>query len=478
MENTPRPAPFNTQIGTGLSGHMTFASIRVRLTVWYLSVLVSALIILGAGTWIGLRHELHQALEKSLAASTSGLAQYLERESEGNDLAAVVMEAREYTSGMPDGQRLRVLKRPDGAVLLEFPSAGSVQGVLQKREDIVARGHPLTLELSSPVQPIDDILSKLRVVLLSCIPVAFVIAGVGGWWLSRTALQPVDRMTAMAESISLSDLSVRLTVPDTGDELQHLGNAWNKMLDRLGQSVEQMRRFTADAAHELRTPIAIIRSTAELGLRRERDSAGYRAALAGIGEEARNLSGLVADLLWLARNDAAQVTFNFETFDVTDLIRSVCRSVEPLAATDQTNLEVQIQNENECDIHGDPGAVRRVLVILMDNAIKFSRPGGQVKVRTARHDDYCIVEVQDFGAGIANEDLPHIFDRFYSSDRARNKSGFGLGLSIAQAVVEAHRGRIEVASVLGEGSCFRILLPATDGNSISGFSLIKVGRAE
>jgi heavy metal sensor kinase len=441
---------------------MNFQSIRVRLAAWYLTVLVSALVVLGVGVWIAVRHELYSSLNESLSAGTAGLSQFLERESDADDLESVLQEAHEYTSGLPAGHRLRLFAA-DGSLLLAFPTAEPTSRMFQKTEAALVRGHHLTIELSAPTQQIEATLSTLRDVLLGCIPIVLVTAAFGGWWLSRTALQPVDRMTATAESISLNDLSARLPVPRTGDELERFGEAWNRMLDRLAESVEKMRRFTADAAHELRTPIAIIRSTAELALRRDREAETYRTALTTIGEEARSLSDLVADLLWLARNDAGSLKYNFEDIGVPEFIESVCRSAQPLASARNIVLGTDILADGDCYIRADRSAFRRVILILLDNAIKFARPSGTVDVRVFRQDNSCVVEVQDNGVGIAPENLPLIFDRFYTSDRARNNSGFGLGLSIAKAIMQAHDGRIEVQSMANLGSSFRLVLPCTEG---------------
>jgi heavy metal sensor kinase len=425
--------------------------------MWYLAVLVSAVLVLGIGVWIALKHELYSSLDDSLSKTTVGLSQYLERESDGDDLPSVLQEAHEYTSGLPAGHRLRLLG-PDGTVLMAVPAADPIAPMFRKLTAVTVRGHHFIVELSAPVQPIDHMLSSLRNILIACVPIVLAGAALGGWWLSRTALKPVERMTATAESISLNDLSARLIVPKTGDELEHLGEAWNHMLDRLSNSVEKMRRFTADAAHELRTPIAIIRSTAELALRRDRDAADYRTALTTVGEEARNLSDLVADLLWLARNDAGSVKFSLEPVSAADLVTDVCRSIEPLATAREIQLTTRIADET-LTILADRTALRRVVLILLDNAIKFSRREGTIEVRSASLENSTIIEVKDSGVGISSEDLPFIFDRFFTSDRSRNTAGVGLGLSIAKAIVDAHGGRIDVRSEFGAGSSFTVTLP-------------------
>jgi heavy metal sensor kinase len=416
------------------------------------------LIVLGAGIWFALRYELYVSLDHSLAASADGLSQYLQRESHGDNLPDVLEEAREYASGLPQGYRLRIFAA-DGTLVLALPNTGLSTETFQKSTDILARGHRLKVEFSAPVESIDLTLAALRNILLACIPIVFIVASLGGWWLSRTALAPVDRMTATAESIGMHDLSARLLIPKTGDELERLGEAWNRMLERLATSVDKMKRFTADAAHELRTPVSIIRSTAELALRRDRDAAAYRMALVTVGEESVHLSALVADLLWLARNDAESIKYNFEDVRVTEILDRVLPSIGPLASARQITVRTEINLDSTHIANVDRSALRRVIMVLLDNAIKFTPSGTTVLLRAFVRDRFCILEVRDEGPGITLEDLPRIFDRFYTCDRSRNTSGFGLGLSIAKAIVEAHGGHIEVHTVEGKGSSFEVILP-------------------
>ena len=445
---------------------MNLKSIRFRLAAWYLGVLLVALIVLGSGIWIALRHELYLSLDGSLAASAAGLSQYLQWESHGDELPDVLEEAREYASGLPQGHRLRVFAA-DGRLLLALPKTAPAAVTVHKSEDITVRGHHLRVEFSAPVQPIDLALATLRNILLACIPIVFIVASAGGWWLSRTALQPVDRMTSTAELIGVHDLSARLPVPRTGDELERFGEAWNRMLDRLATSVEKMKRFTADAAHELRTPVSIIRSTAELALKRDREPTAYQSALATIGEESVHLSQLVADLLWLARNDAESIKYSFEDATIAEVIDSVFPSMEPLASARQIVLRTEINLDPAQTVHIDRSALRRGIMILGDNALKFTPSGGTVLIRASARDQSCVFEVRDEGPGITPEDLPYIFDRFYTSDRSRNTSGFGLGLSIAKAIVEAHSGQIKVQTIAGKGSSFEIILPVTASRMVA-----------
>jgi signal transduction histidine kinase len=233
------------------------------------------------------------------------------------------------------------------------------------------------------------------------------------------------------------------------------------MLDRLAGSVQHMKRFTADAAHEIRTPIAIIRSTAELALRRERDSTFYRTALSGIQQETAQLTRLVDELMLLARYDAEASVADLaviEDISVEEAVRDACRAVEPLSEARGIRLEIEVE-QHGWSVRCNGNALRRVLLILLDNAVKFTPPSESVRVVVASRDGRSRIEIHDRGEGVPEEDIDHIFDRFYRADSARTSPGFGLGLSIAKAIVEAHHGAIGVASSNSLGSCFYIELP-------------------
>jgi signal transduction histidine kinase len=267
----------------------------------------------------------------------------------------------------------------------------------------------------------------------------------------------VDQITAVARSISLRNLSSRIAVPRTGDELQRMSETWNEVLERLDAAVKRIRQFTADASHELRTPLAIIRATAELALRKERDPGEYRRALGEIENQSALMTDLTESLLTIARAD-------FEGFDM------------PLGATDLQELaDAEVQRHRaradakgvRLDFTAGPRVVARangpglgrLLGILIDNAIKHTPAGGAITVSAAARAGGAVLSVEDTGEGISAADLPHIFERFYRADPARGGgSGFGLGLSIAQAIAQAHGSRIVVDSSPGAGARLSLTL--------------------
>jgi signal transduction histidine kinase len=276
----------------------------------------------------------------------------------------------------------------------------------------------------------------------------------GGWWLSGRALKPVKDITAAALNISIENLARRLPVPATGDELADLTQVLNTMLARLESAVKTLSQFVADASHEFRTPLAVIRTTAELALRRARSPEAYRDSLQEVAVEAERMTVLVEDLLILARSDAGVADMPLSPLDLSEVLQDVLAEMRNLSEFRQIHIK---SNLAKLMISGNRAALHRAFLVLLDNALKYSAEGGEVIVTLS--DSTC--EIKDFGMGISPEDLPHIFKRFYQADRARSQGGYGLGLSLAESIVKAHGGSIEVSSTLGEGSSFRVVLGQT-----------------
>jgi signal transduction histidine kinase len=232
------------------------------------------------------------------------------------------------------------------------------------------------------------------------------------------------------------------------------------MLNRLEFNVQRVKKFTADASHELRTPIAVILTTAELTLRRERDPAEYRKSLGEIKTEAERMTSLTENLLMLARVDSDQLRLSFEVIDIEELAGQVVSETAALAHDKDIQLEVKLHGQAG-PIRGDRAALRRLLLILLDNAMKYTAAGGSIEVATSRGAGGLVFSVRDTGQGIDPNDLPHVFERFYRADKSRSGSnGTGLGLSIAQSIAQMHGGRIQVESTPGLGCRFDVLIPA------------------
>jgi signal transduction histidine kinase len=321
-------------------------------------------------------------------------------------------------------------------------------------------GSDYSILLAAGTGQIDAAVARFGWLLLAAIPVALALASGGGYWMSRHALRPVDAITDSARSIGASNLSGRLEVPATGDELQRLSETLNEMIGRLEASFKGMTQFTADASHELRTPVTLIRTAAELSLREPQTEAQYRDSLQDILEEAERVSVLIEDLMVLARGDAGSEVVKSDLVDLSLIVDGVVRQGRVLARTKQLELLAEIPNQHIV-VSGDATKLSRLFLILVDNAVKYCLPGGTVKVRVDLLDGTPVVVVQDSGIGISSDDLPHIFERFYRADkvRSREEDGFGLGLAIAKWIVDVHRATIRVESKQGVGSTFTVSFP-------------------
>jgi heavy metal sensor kinase len=310
-------------------------------------------------------------------------------------------------------------------------------------------------------EPLDSITAELalvRHVLYLALPLVVLIAGLGGFFLATKNLAPVRWMAEQARSITGKNLDRRLEIGAASEELRVLADSFNELLSRLDQSFETMRRFVADASHELRTPLSVIRGEADVALDRDRSAAEYRESLAIIQDEARRLTRLVDDLLNLARADAGHVNLRLEEFYLNDLLAECCRSMQARASAQ--NVELECRPASDVSFRGDQELLRRAVVNLLDNAIRYTPAGGRVEVSLERAPDGLRIQVRDTGIGISPDVAPHVFERFYRGDQARSRQngGFGLGLSIVQWIAESHDGKVELDSQPGAGSTFTVLL--------------------
>ena len=453
---------------------MAYLPIRVRLTVWYSLLLLAGLTLFGWGIWVTARHSLTASLDATLIEQAKGVETVFR-----NEIAEPLQlqeEISEYADAAPEGNLMEV-RDPEGKQILAskvvaLSRAGSannaygtqnVSGAHYRTYVTTARakGQPYRILVATPLRGIEDILRQLRILLLWSAPAMLLIASLGGYWMSRRALDPVDEMTQAARSIGIQNLSHRLPVPATADELQRLSETWNEMLGRLEAAVKRLSQFTADASHELRTPIALIRTTAELALRRERSPETYREALRQIVLESERTTRLVEDLLLLARADAGLPGLPLERVELTPLVRDVCEQGQVLAQARQLQISAELPDEPVFVDANDP-ALRRLFLLLVDNAVKYTPAGGRITVSLGRDPQGTTVVVRDTGIGIPDNELPHVFERFYRVDesRSRDAGGAGLGLSIAKWIADRHHASLEAESIVGQGSAFRVRFPA------------------
>ena len=430
-------------------------SIGGRLTMWYALALATGLVLFALATWFSLRYALLSDVNAALAARVASLEKFVNVEAAERGVQ-LREELEEYGQALPAGTGFD-LKDDRGLAVFAMRRDGAASYCRLVRT-VWVNGRPWRVEFWESVDWVRQILGRLQFLLIALIPMVAATAALGGWWLSRRALKPVDEMTAAARSIGIGNLSGRLPVKKSGDELERLSEAWNDMLSRLESAVKRLSRFTADASHELRTPLAVIRTTAEIAMRRSRSEEAYREALSHIVDEAERMTRLVEDLLFLARCDAEAAEMPQSALNLRRVLENVCAEMRPLADSKQVRLEPELTS-GHVFVTGNESAVRRLVLVLVDNAIKYSRAGGKVDLRLEESANEVHLEIRDSGAGIPETEMPHIFERFYRAQQAREQApeGAGLGLSLATTIAQQHQARIEVESVPGAGSTFRVL---------------------
>ncbi len=281
----------------------------------------------------------------------------------------------------------------------------------------------------------------------------------GGWWFVRRSLRPISEISGTATKISAGDLAQRINVAETESELGQLAAVLNSTFARLETAFAQQKRFAADAAHELRTPVSVMLTQTQTALNRERDAASYKQTVEACQRAAQRMRRLIESLLELARLDAGQEVLKHTRFDLGKTVSECAELVQTLA--DERGVKI-ISELPPTEINGDSERLAQVITNLLTNAIQYNKPGGEVRAKLAAHDGLAVLEIADTGQGIAPEDFSHVFERFYRADKSRTGSGnAGLGLAIAKAIVEAHGGTINVTSEVEKGSSFTVRLPRT-----------------
>jgi two-component system heavy metal sensor histidine kinase CusS len=451
---------------------MRRGSIRFRLTLWYAVILTAALGLFGGLLWLSMRHRLIGEMDRNLSDSAARFVKYFKSESVEAPEGELRGELEEFCQGLPSSDY--ILLHGASGFTFRYPggAANPAADFRMFRQQFTSAGEPFDLEVGAPVAEVTHTLDLLGLLLLSLLPVVIAIASVGGAWLSGRALKPVQELTAAAHTISIENLSGRLPVPETGDELARLTEVLNGMLARLESAVKTLSQFVADASHELRTPVAVIRTTAELALRRERAPEAYRESLREVTAEAERMTTLIEDLLILARSDTGTAEMPLERLDVAAVVRQACGEMRSLAELRQ--IRINASYAPVAAVSGNPAALHRLFLLLLDNALKFSRPGGEINVQVESIDSKTVVRVEDFGAGISAFDLPHIFKRFYRADRSRSSAGHGLGLALAESIARAHGASIQVHSAEAAGSKFQVTFPSPQPDVSENLQLARV----
>lgn len=464
---------------------MRLKSIGARLTFWYSGILGVTLLLVGIMAYGLLTYSLSQEVNVAL----QGVAQVIAARVHGEGRTSPAPDVDELFRrffGFAPSDRYFELRDPQGRHdSVPQPSPGplsvspqalhnALQGIATFETVKKPGSYPVRVLIAPILEAgrvinvvtvgisLENMMKTLRrfdLIMAAVLPLGLLLAGGGGWLLARRALKPVDSMTQAVRRISGEHLQERLPETGSGDELDRLANTLNEMLGRLEDSFRQVRQFSADASHELQTPLTILKGEIEVALRSPRSLEEYQRVLHSCLEEIERIGRLVGGLLLLARADAGVLRLDLQSVDLPELVTEVVTRMRRLA--EEKSILLRSDFSEPISIQGDKEHLQRLLLNLVDNAIKYTQPGGLVTVSLKGDDHQVRIIVTDTGIGLSPSEQEQIFTRFYRSAEAKSQGGgAGLGLCLVRSIAEAHGGSIEVDSTLGQGSTFTVVLPA------------------
>lgn len=463
---------------------MNTRSLRFRITAWYAALLAGALMIFGVSVYLGLERYLDWNLQKTLASECRTIGTKLLTQLPEKPPAWLSTEINESYAPEVNSKFVRVIHDGAGVIYVSAtPKDGSFDPsrvplpnsdekgrsrrirldghelLIDALEFSTPNGGRFVVESGVPYQQIEVVLHGLLLTFTIYMPFIIFLAVGSGYWLMRRSLQPVDEITRRAEGITSTNLSERLPVIRTGDELERLSDSLNRMIKRLDDAFQHINRFSADASHELRTPLTILQLELEGIAQSHRLNPSLTDQIGSALEETHRMSHIVESLLAISRLDAGELKMERVRLDLGQLAASTADQMKLLAEEKSIRLSSDVTSETH--VEGDRSRLQQVIVNLVANAIKYTQEGGNVTVRVRQELGTAVLEVSDNGAGIPKYALPHVFERFYRADKARsrNSGGAGLGLAIVKAICTAHGAELSVSSQEGNGSLFRVELP-------------------
>jgi heavy metal sensor kinase len=481
---------------------MHFRSLRFKLTLWYVLILGILLVSFSTFLYFTLAKSLHRDVDNKLRS----LAELIASESSsplskfgfGN-----IDQALETSMNLkPIGKFIQVLdesgnigRKSDNLKNVQLPISlnalkNASKGLITFETNrslgntplriitfpVVEGSHTKIVQIASSLEEVEDALNTLFIILIITVPLALMGASLGGQFLAHKALKPVDNITQTARMITSQNLNQRINPPKVKDEISRLIETFNEMISRLDQSFRQIKEFSSDASHELKTPLTILKGEVEVMLRRERTPQEYQQTLKSNLEEINRMSQIVEDLLLLSKADTGEIRLNKEDINLGDILNEVVAQMDLLAKSKKLNLST-VNHHQDIHIFGDALRIRELFINLIENGIKYTEEGGSIHVTLQKEypallrnqsnwleeerEKFVKIVVSDTGIGIAKDDQERIFNRFFRVDKARSREqgGSGLGLSICKWIVEAHQGEIKVESELGKGSSFTVKLP-------------------
>ena len=449
-------------------------SIKFRLTVWYLIAILVLLVAFGTVAYFMLSKNLYRNLDEALRARVSELEgsikvedNQISFEEKFNDL--VLLYDADGALLQRLGPNVRFPNIEEIVQQALFGGSSFLTATTTEGQEVRLYAGPFNLDSRTRIaiiagrltREIRNVLSIFKVVIIYSTLAVLLLAGVGGMFLAKQTLQPVEHITDIAREIGEGDLSRRIDVR-SDDEMGRLATTLNWMISRLEEAFQKQRQFAADASHELRTPLAIIQAESSLALDRRRTQAEYKRSLELVSQEVNYMSGIIGKLLMLEREDSGTEPTNFQNVNVKDLITELSSDMEALAQ--EKNVAFSLGPMEDLTVKGDRLKLRQLFLNILDNAVRYTPGGGAVSSTLVRKNGSALVSISDTGTGIPAEDLPYIFDRFYRVDKARSRAegGLGLGLAIASSIAKLHGGGIDVESQVGKGSTFHITLPLSE----------------
>ena len=459
---------------------MNVRSLRFRLVLWYALCLGAVFLATGALLYFAVDRYLEGNLARSQFSRAIRVAALVARLENASSNHYAVEITADFAPEASD--RFIRVSNPAGAVLYQSgepvdrsfePAQVSTAPTPGLRRETLAGGPELMLamvatdaggqgyrvEVGEALSPALTELHRLLLSLALGFTIVTVVALAGGYLLVGRALQPVEEITRRAEGIISRQLSERLPVAPTGDEFQHLTEALNRMIARLDETFQHNRRFLADASHELRTPLTILRSELEAVVQRRGLDPTVQETMNNLLEEVQRLARIVENLFALSRLEAGLASPVAARFDLARLASTTAEQMCLLA--EDKGVKITCATPYPVTVEGDAGRFKQVIVNLLDNAIKYTPAGGAITLAVREQNHEAVCEVTDNGIGIPADALPRVFERFFRVDPTRNREsgGAGIGLAIVKAICTAHNGRVEVESIEGRGSCFRVWLP-------------------
>ncbi len=458
--------------------------IKWRLTVWYGGVLSLILIIFASGIFIYFKNSLQDSIDAKIRSIGEVLSSSM-TEAHGASVFGNFERYLENVLGRkPKGKFIQIMDSsgrigakmsdiegetlPTSFNALERAMRGEI--VYETIERTQPRLRMVTIpimdnkkvtsvvQVGTSLEDFDETIRKLLLIMIISIPTSIIVTIVVGYFMAKKALKPVDQIRRAAVKISSSNLDEKIDITGRRDELGRLAETFNAMIGRLKDAFQRINQFSIDVSHELKTPLTILKGETEVALRKEREKDDYQKLLLSNLEEIDRMSCIIDDLLLLSKADTKEIKLNMEEVALRDLIMDVCMNMKVVA--DKKSVELQINELEDVRLRGDELKLRRMLLNVVENGIKYSHVGGRVSVSSYVNDGYARIDVKDDGIGISEEDIKYVFDRFYRADRSRKReSGSGLGLSISRWIAGAHKGSIEVNSQPAQGSVFTIKLP-------------------